>query len=275
MSGIGGAEKRMRIGAACICLGLAASVCLAQKKPASTAIPSTAQKTVNDTRKILAEKARSLELRGRPDMALQSWQQILLSDPNNAEALAGLAKDYKLIGSPDKSNEALERLRSINPNDPNIAKIAAMSSSRAESDRLRQAGELARQGKNDEAMRIYREMYGDHPPDGDIALAYYQTLYGTANGKQEAISAMRALTQRNPGDSRFPVELGIMLTYDARTRAEGIRILQSHAKEADAGTALRQALVWEAANPSSAIARKARPIRVRRYIHSRPPTTRA
>ena len=266
MSGIGGAEKRMRIVAACICLGLAASVCLAQKKPASTAIPSTAQKTVNDTRKILAEKARSLELRGRPDMALQSWQQILLSDPNNAEALAGLAKDYKLIGSPDKSNEALERLRSINPNDPNIAKIAAMSSSRAESDRLRQAGELARQGKNDEAMRIYRDLYGDRPPDGDIGLAYYQTLYGTANGKQEAISAMRALTQRNPGDSRFPVELGIMLTYDARTRAEGIRLLEAHAKDADAQAGLRQALIWDAANPSSAS-------ELRQYLKGHPQDT--
>ncbi len=90
------------------------------------------------------------------------------------------------------------------------------------------------------------------PPDGDIGLAYYQTLYGTASGKQAAIAGMRALVQRNPGDARFSIQLGIMLTYDAKTRAEGIRILQQHPKDANGEPALRQALVWEAANPASA-----------------------
>jgi len=226
------------------CLLLALQIGLAQKKPA-VASP-------DETRKILVEKARALESRGRPDMAIQIWQQILLSEPRNEDALAGMAKDYKLIGSADKSNEVLERLKKVNPNDPNIAKIAALASTRAQSDQLRQAGELARQGRAADAMKIYRELYGDHPPDGDIALAYYQTLYGTPSGKEEAINAMRALALRNPGDTRFAIELGIMLTYDARTRAEGIRILNEHPKDFNAQNALRQALIWDAANPTSA-----------------------
>jgi tetratricopeptide (TPR) repeat protein len=184
-------------------------------------------------------------------MAIQLWQQILLSDRDNAQALAGLARDYKLVGSADKSAAALDRLRQVNPADPNIAKIAGLSSTRAESDQLRQAGELARQGKPEEAMRIYRDLYGDHPPDGDVALAYYQTLYGTAKGKMAAISAMRAMARRNPGDTRIAIALGTMLTYDARTRDEGMRILQSHSKDTDAGSALRQALVWDENNPAS------------------------
>jgi tetratricopeptide (TPR) repeat protein len=121
-----------------------------------------------------------------------------------------------------------------------------------QSDRLRQAGELARQGKAEAAMAIYRELYGDRPPDGDIALAYYQTMYGTPLGKETAVTAMRALAQRNPGDTRFAVELGRMLTYEAKTRSEGIRILKEHPKDSIAQAALRQALVWDAANPSSA-----------------------
>jgi len=130
-------------------------------------------------------------------MAIQLWQQILLSDPRNTDALAGLAKDYKMIGNKAQSDEALDRLRAVNPNDPNIGRIASMTSTRVQSDRLREAGELARQGKSEAAMNIYRELYGDHPPDGDIALAYYQTLYGTPLGKEAAVSAMRALAQRN------------------------------------------------------------------------------
>ena len=227
-----------------VCLVLLFQMGFAQRKPAVG--------TPDQTRLILVDKARALEARGRPDMAIQLWQQILLSDPKSTDALAGLAKDYKLIGNKAQSDEALGRLRAINPNDPNIGKIAALTSTRVQSDRLREAGELARQGKSEAAMNIYRELYGDHPPDGDIALAYYQTLYGTPLGKEAAVSAMRALAQRNPGDTRFAVELGRMLTYDAKTRAEGIRILKGFPKDSIAQTALRQALVWDSSNPSSA-----------------------
>jgi tetratricopeptide (TPR) repeat protein len=247
-----------KIGIAVGCLTLALQMGLAQKRPVAGAPDAT--------RAILVEKAHALESRGRPDMAIQIWQQILLSDPRNTEALAGLAKDLKLIGSTEKSSDALERLRKINPNDPNISKIQALASTRVESDQLRHAGELARQGKPDDAMRIYRELYGDHPPGGDIALAYYQTLHGTASGKESAIAAMRALADRNPGDPRFAVELGIMLTYDPRTRAEGIRILKGHPKDTNAQTALRQALIWDSANPASAA-------ELRQYLKDHPQDT--
>jgi tetratricopeptide (TPR) repeat protein len=229
------------------CLFLALQMSFAQNAVHKAGVPNSPQAT----RALLAEKAVVLEARGRPDLSIQLWQQILLSDPNNVEALAGLAKDLKLTGS-DKAIDALERLRKISPNNPEISKIQGMASTRAESAELRHAGELARQGKVEDAMRIYKQLYGDHPPDGDIALSYYQTIYGTASGKQEAISGMRALAGRNPGDPRFSVELGKTLTYDQKTRAEGIRILNEHPKDLNAQAALRQALLWDAQNPWAA-----------------------
>jgi tetratricopeptide (TPR) repeat protein len=232
---------------------------LGQKKTPAPAGPEK-------TRQILVTNAHALESRGRPDMAVQIWQQVLLSDPNNVEALAGLARDYKLTGQAAQADEALERLRRASPNDPNIGKIQALTSTRTQSDRLRQAGDLARQNKNEDAMRIYRDLYGDRPPDGDIAMAYYQTLYGTASGKEQAIAAMRALALRNPGDSRYIIELGTMLTYEARTRAEGIKILQAHASNPNAQAPLRQALIWDAANPASTA-------ELREYIKSHPQDT--
>jgi len=254
MSVVSGAGRK-GLWIVCVCLLLALQAGYAQKKPVAA--------TPDETRQVLIGKARALESRGRPDMSLQLWQQILLSDPRNAEALAGVARDYKMVGSNDKAAEALEQLRRVNPNDPNIGKIQQMSSTHAESAKLRQAGELARQGKLDDAMRIYRELYGSQPPEGEIALAYYQTLYGTSTGKAEAIQAMRALVQRNPGDERFAIELGTMLTYDARTRNEGIRILREHAQNPNAQAGLRQALIWDAANPSSAT-------QLRQYLKEHP-----
>ncbi|MDR3798051.1 MAG: cellulose synthase subunit BcsC-related outer membrane protein [Terracidiphilus sp.] len=217
------------------------------------------------TRASLAVKARDLEARGRPDLALQIWQQILLSAPDNADALAGVARDYKLTGDQAKADAALMRLRRVHPNDPNIARIEAMSAN-GPGDELRQAGDLAKQGRNDDAMRIYRRVYGDHPPDGDIALAYFQTLYGTAGGKQEAIAGMRGLAERNPGDPRYAVQLGVMLTRDQHTRAEGIRILRTHAGDPDAQAAYRQALIWDSANPASAA-------ELREYLKTHPNDT--
>jgi len=206
------------------CLLLALPLLFAQKK--------TSEIAPSNTRSVLVDKAHALESRGRPDMAAQLWQQILLADPNNREALAGLARDYKLMGNTDRAGEMLDRLRRVDPNNPSIAKIQGLSSSQSESEQLKRAGELARQGRAEESVRIYRQLYGDNPPDSDIALAYYQTLYATATGKTNAVAGMRGLVQRNPGNARFAVALGTMLTYDPRTRAEGIHILQGFPKDA-------------------------------------------
>jgi tetratricopeptide (TPR) repeat protein len=232
---------------------LALQINLAQNAPkaAQNSGKSGANPSNSAARSLLADKAHALEARGRPDMALQEWQQILLSDEKNLEALAGVARDLKMMGS-DKAGEALERLRSANPNDVNIARIQALPTTHVENEQLKKAGELAKEGRLDDAMSVYRQLYGDHPPDGDIGLAYYQTLYGTATGKDAAIAGLRGLAQRNPADTRFAIELGTMLTYNPKTRAEGIRILKGHSKDSTAESALRQALIWDAANPGSA-----------------------
>ena len=194
-----------------------------------------------------------MESRGRPDMAVQLWQQILLSDPNNTEAFAGLAQGSTSSWAPSirPTRRSIACARST-PTTPTLPK-SRPSQHPSQSDQLRQAGDLARQGKLDDAMGIYRQLYGDHPPDGDIALAYYQTLYGTPNGKESRhCRHARAGRSAIPAITRFAIALGVMLTYDGRTRAEGIRILQAHPRTPMRRPALRQALIWDAANPSSA-----------------------
>jgi tetratricopeptide (TPR) repeat protein len=50
-------------------------------------------------RTLLIEEAEAFEARGRPDLSIQIWRQVLASDPRNSQALAGLAQDLKLTGS--------------------------------------------------------------------------------------------------------------------------------------------------------------------------------
>src|ERR1700677_1941650 len=110
-----------------VCLFLAVQISFAQNASRKPAANSPAA-----TRALLIEKAHAIEARGRPDMAIQLWQQILLSDPNNVESLAGLARDLKLTGS-DKAIDALDRLRKVSPNSPDIAEIEGHAGTQAES----------------------------------------------------------------------------------------------------------------------------------------------
>ncbi|WP_157468183.1 tetratricopeptide repeat protein [Edaphobacter aggregans] len=112
----------------------------------------------------LLDKAHALEVRGRLDMAAQTWQQVLLADPNNVDALAGLARAAKVSGNNALAGTYIDRLRAINPNDPNIQRIENMGSQANQSAELQQAGKYAQAGQYAQAMAIYRRMFGDAPP---------------------------------------------------------------------------------------------------------------
>jgi tetratricopeptide (TPR) repeat protein len=198
----------------------------------------------------LLEKAAALEQSGHIDLAAQSWQQVLLSDPNNQEALAGLARWAKLSGNDAEAATYLDRLRAVNPTSPEIAKIQALVSNKTQNQLLQQAAELAKAGHNEEALRIYRQTFGTHPPD-NWALAYYDTEAGIAATRQDAIEGLRGLTAKYPSDSQYAIDLGRVLTYDPRTRAEGEKILEQYPQDATAQADLRQAVVWDVQNPAA------------------------
>src|SRR5579863_6032206 len=90
---------------------------LALSAPASA--PSQTQGGVQ----ILLSKARSLEARGLMNLAADNWRKVLLVNPHQPEALAGLARNAKEEGQTAKENSYLDRLRKINPSDPQIEAI--------------------------------------------------------------------------------------------------------------------------------------------------------
>ena len=176
----------------------------------------------------LLEKAHTLETRGRLDMASQTWQQVLLSDPNNTEALAGLARASKVAGNNALANSYLERLKAISPNDPGIARAEKVSADQNNNSQLQQAGKFAQAGQYAQAMAIYKKVFGDQPPAGDWALAYYETEAATEAGRPHAVTGLRGLVDKYPADSRYQIALGRILTYNPRTRADGRRYLERH-----------------------------------------------
>jgi tetratricopeptide (TPR) repeat protein len=204
---------------------------------------------------ILLGKARSLEARGRIDLAAQNWGQVLLVDPNQREALAGLARQAKQDGDSNNLRLYLDRLRKINPSDPAITAIERMRvltpQDRA---RLDEAGRLASQKRSDEAMKIYREVFGNEPPWGRWAEPFYDTLATSTGGRDDAIAQLRQLASRDPGNEVYRLWLARILSYDPKTRMEALRLLESihdSGTVEQARTVWRQGLVWEKDSPAA------------------------
>ncbi len=214
---------------------------------------STQPQPTASTLQVLLDRAHSLAARNENATAIQLWQQVLLADPKNQEALEGLALAWRRQGNRQESEKYLLVLLHQYPADSRIAEIEATPVQTAADSLLRQAGTLAANGHAAQAMTIYRGLYGETPPDGDIALAYYETEASLPTQRQAAISGLRALVAKYPGDANNVIALGKILIQDPSTRVEGIGLLQPYAADStDAGRALHQALLWSAQDPAMA-----------------------
>lgn len=200
--------------------------------------------------KALLDKAHALEQSGHIDLAAQSWQQVLLSDPNNQEALAGLARWAKISGNDAESEKYIQRLREVNPNSPEIARVQSLMSRKAEDQLLQQAATLAKAGRPEQALKIFHQAFGATPPD-NWAMAYYDTEAALDSTRDDAVRGLRGLMEKYPEDPQYAIDLGRTLTYNARTRAEGERTLSRYPQDPQAEAALRQALQWDVQNPAA------------------------
>lgn len=214
--------------------------------------PASASSATQSATQSLLEKAQGFEVRGRLDLAVQVWQQILLTEPKNTEALGNLARACKIEGDTKLAASYLDRLKAISPGDPNIARVESAEPSKGQKVKLQDAVRLSDAGKYAEAMAIYRQAFGSAPPPGDWAVAYYETESATDGGRPGAVGGLRALVAKYPSDSRYQISLGRVLTYDPSTREEGRKLLAKFPKDAKAEQGIRQALIWDAANPEVA-----------------------
>ena len=236
-----------------MCVGVHAVILLALL--VAGAVVAQTMRPGEDGTNIVLAKARSLEARGRTDLAAENWRQVLLVNPNQPEALAGLARVAKENGNTEEQHAYLDRLRKVNPKDPEIAAIENMHViTLDERKRLEEAGRLTMEHKPEEAMKIYHEILGDEPPPGKWAGPFYETEAATASGRSKAIFQLREVCARNPNNEISRLWLALVLTYDPKTRMEGFRLLQSIQDPGAAEQARapwRQALVWEKENPAA------------------------
>ena len=234
-------------GNACPKLLLMASCALAMGLSSRLSAESPAEK-------MLLTKAQSLVAHGHLDLAVQTWQQVLLSDPNDREALLGIAKADMQLGKTDEAQKYTQRLRDLGNSSADLAQIEAMPHVEPESVRLKEARNLARQGSYADAMKVYRELFPNGPPDGDMALEFYETQAAIPELRRPSIDRLHELAKQFSADPRYAIALGRILTYDPKTRAEGEAMLSHYDSSPEAQAALKQATGWDEDAKKAAVA---------------------
>jgi len=197
----------------------------------------------------LLEQARYWQTRGRADLTADAWQKLLLVDPDNAEALLGLARIETDAGRADAARTWLSRLRKAHPNHPGLPAVEqSMATGAVDRTQLERARRLSQAGNYEEAATVYRGLFGNTRPAGDLALEYNLTLGGTQSGWDDGRRNLEQLTREFPNNGQYALAYGQVLTYREHTRRQGIRQLAALAKRPDVGTraieSWRRAIGW-------------------------------
>lgn len=207
-----------------------------------------------DPNEQLVVQARYWETRGRYDLARETWLKLLRADPDSASALSGLAYSEARSNRPAAAQVYLDRLREASPDHPEIRRIeGAIRQGSFDQERLAVPRGLARQGRYEEAIEAYQDVFGNEIPDGRLGLEYYQTLAGAPNGWEPARRGIQTLVEDYPDEPLYKLALGQHLTYREESRRSGISRLAEIADEPAVAEpvqqAWRQALIWLNAKP--------------------------
>jgi Tfp pilus assembly protein PilF len=200
---------------------------------------------------ILLNQANYWSAQGRPELAQQALDRLLSLEPNNPEVLASAVEVATQNGEGSTAETYLARLHQIAPGSPSANRAAAaMRAATVDPAALAEARRLAQAGQREAAMQRYREIF----PNGEVpdmyAAEYYQTLASTSfENFREARLAMEQVAERSPENRSLQLTYAQMLTYRETTRADGIERLRVLAQSADmasgARAAWRQALLWQ------------------------------
>jgi Flp pilus assembly protein TadD len=184
----------------------------------------------------LAQQARSWEDRGRSDFAASAWRKLLAVEPGNTEALYGLTLALLNLGQPDAAAAPMAALKKLRPDHPGLRKLDRhLAQGSNDASLIKEARRLAAAGQHDAAAREYELLLSDRPPQGPIALEYYQTLGGTPNGWEPARRGLERLARIEPADARYPLALARHLSYREPNRREAVHQLAALSRTGQPG----------------------------------------
>lgn len=208
-----------------------------------------------DISRLLIEKARYWENKGRWETAEQTWKQLLLSEPRHREALLWLGIYSAERGDFKNADAYLTRLKEAGA--PEV-QVSALEDTKAiaplDVKQLEKAREQAELRHYDDAAKAYRDLFRGKTPAGSKAMEFYRVLASTSNGWEEACRGMEVQSRVFPENPQVQFAYARHLSYRERTRREALSRLQALAEDRfvgdEAKKTWRQALLWLNARPA-------------------------
>ncbi len=214
----------------------------------TAAIPAASTLAAESAQQILLDKANYWRLKDRPDLAVEALQKLLSINPNQPDALYQYGVISVQQGKIDDAKGYLARLQKAAPSSPHVADLEnAIRAGQVSPNELSEARRLAQSGQFSQATRKYQETFKGAPPP-TFGVEYYMTLAGTPQGWDEAHKGLAALVKNSPNDSKAKLALAQVESYHADTRAHAIQMLAQLVDDPLVGgqavTAWKQALMW-------------------------------
>lgn len=178
--------------------------------------------------------------------ASQALNRILLTDPNNEEALYYMSLWASEINQARTAKTYKDRLAKANPNSPYLEQLNRVQSmSNLSTDQLNHARSLSQSGNISAAIAEYRKMFSGNVPPSSLVSEYYLTMAGDKVYYDRAVNDLVAYIKNNPNDVNAQITYGKILTYRKATLRKGIELLEFYSNRSqDADKALHQALLW-------------------------------
>lgn len=200
--------------------------------------------------KILVDQARYWQAKNDYARAATIWNKVLLSNPNQAEAIYGVAQDELKKNNMAGVNLSLDKLKKVDLNSRYIALLEQdiLLNSPQNAKLLNNARLLGETDKFEESVTQYDILLKGKTPQGAIALEYYDRLGHTANGWKTAKIGLERLAKDSPNNTLISLALGNLLIRNESTRIEGAEQLSRLVTDPGIGgyasEGLRLGLTW-------------------------------
>lgn len=156
----------------------------------------------------LMARAKYWEGRGRDDLARDALKRILLISADDPDALAEMGILDARSGNLAEARTMLDHLKSVAPKHAAILHIEdLLRINGPDKDKLRQARLLASSGRKSEALAKFRELFPNGPPDGEIALEYWQLVSAAPQGFGQARDGLEKLARNHPENLKYRLAL--------------------------------------------------------------------
>lgn len=208
----------------------------------------------------LLDRARLWESRERYTQARETLDKLFHVAPDNPDGLALLGQVEIRAGQPVQAKAALERLRRAQPGHPGIARLEnQLRIVGGDQDKLTAARNLARQVRTGhrellpQALAAYKSLFGNTPPEGELALEYWQLFSASDNSWEQVHSALRQLSRQNPDNLRYRYALAEHETTRLPLNRKALNVIiemtRSPIFQQQARAAWRRAMLRQDATP--------------------------